>query len=118
MAYLQEPDHASVGSQLDGVIVEAVDEYGHVDETMDGLSHNLTLSWNPDISIPLRQGRCTLPAIQLPEVSGMWTGCVAHTQNPELLCEISVCNCDPYNNNIQSDNCDRIIWNNKRMKNR
>jgi len=87
---LQEPDHVAVGSQLMGIVIEAMDENGKLDETMDGAAHTLALDWNPNIAVPLHQGRCTLPPIRMPTSPGLWKGCVAHTQNPELQTYLSV----------------------------
>lgn len=87
---MQEPGHAAAGSQLTGIVIDAVDEDGQLDETMDGTAHTLTLDWNPNIAVPLHQGRCTLPPIQMPKTPQLWKGCVAHTQNPELQTFLSV----------------------------
>lgn len=87
---LQEPERVLVGSQLTGIIIEAVDEDEKVDDSMDGTAHSLALDWNPNIAIPLRQGSCILPPIQLPNVPQLWKGCVTHTLYPELQTFISV----------------------------
>lgn len=63
---MEELDHVEVGSQLTGIVIEAVDEGEQRDETMDGTAHALTLDWNPNISVPLQQGRCTVPPIPMP----------------------------------------------------
>jgi len=87
---IQVPDRVAFGSQLTGVEIEAVDANGQVDRAMDGIAHNLTLDWNPNISVPLYRGVCTLPPIPMCN-PGMWDGCVAHTQHSKLKTHISVC---------------------------
>jgi hypothetical protein len=86
------PERVAAGSQLREIVIEAVDEDGQVDNTMDGTAHMLTLDWNPNIAVKLQQGRCTLPPIQIPHTPGaMWKGCVAHTKYPELEILLTVC---------------------------
>lgn len=87
---MQAPDQVAFGSQLKGIEIEAVDENGYVDHTMDGIAHNLRLDWNPHISVPLYRGRCTLPPIPMLN-PGMWEGFVTHGQYQRLKTKISVC---------------------------
>jgi len=86
---MQAPESVTFGSELTGIEIEAVDENGEVDHTMDGIAHNLTLDWNPNISVPLHRGRCILPPIKMLS-PGMWEGCVAHSQHSKLKTHISV----------------------------
>lgn len=86
------PERVPAGSQLKEIVIEAVDEDGLVDKTMDGTAHILSLDWDPNIAVPLHEGRCTLPQIKIPHTPGvLWKGCVTHTNNPELQIHISVC---------------------------
>jgi hypothetical protein len=41
------PERVAAGSQLREIVIEAVDEDGQVDNTMDGTAHILTLDWDP-----------------------------------------------------------------------
>ena len=86
------PERVAAGSQLKDIMIEAVDEDGQVDETMDGKDHILTLDWNTSIVIPLQRGRCTLPSIKIPpKARDLWKGCVVHAHHPELQLLITVC---------------------------
>lgn len=87
---MQVPKTVALGSQMTGVEIEAVDENGQVDRTMDGTAHSLSLDWNPTISVPLHRGACTLPPIPMCN-PGLWDGLVAHTQHSKLKTHISVC---------------------------
>lgn len=87
---MQVPDRVALGSHLTGIEIEAVDENGQVDHTMDGVAHNLTLDWSPNISVPFHRGVCTLPHIQMHN-PGMWEGCVTHCQHQKLKTRIVVC---------------------------
>ncbi|KAG0563617.1 hypothetical protein KC19_8G045600 [Ceratodon purpureus] len=85
------PERVAAGSQLKDIVIEAVDEVGQVDNTMDGVDHTLSLDWDPSIIVPLHQGRCTVPPIQIPHTPGkLWLGCVAHTKNSELKILLTV----------------------------
>jgi hypothetical protein len=85
------PKEANVGDYLEGVVVEVIDENGNVDQDMHGFSHTLSLNWNPDSTVPLKLGSCTLPPIKLPYKSGTWFGMVSHTCNLELYVSLQVC---------------------------
>jgi hypothetical protein len=87
----QVPKEANVGDYLEGVVVEVIDENGNVDQDMHGFSHTLSLNWNPDSTVPLKLGSCTLPPIKLPYNSGTWFGMVSHTCNLELYVSLQVC---------------------------
>lgn len=86
----QEPEFAAAGSKLIGIIVEAVDELGNVDKNMDGMSYALKLDWNPSFCVPLNEGVCSLPAIDLPNACGIWTGIVELAQHQEIQTQILV----------------------------
>lgn len=86
----QEPEFATAGSKLIGIIVEAVDELGNVDKNMDGMSYALKLDWNPSFCVPLNEGVCSLPAIDLPNACGIWTGIVELAQHQEIQTQILV----------------------------
>lgn len=86
----QEPEFATAGSKLIGIIVEAVDELGNVDKNMDGISYALKLDWNPSVCVLLKEGVCSLPAIDIPNACGIWTGIVELAQHQEIQTQILV----------------------------
>lgn len=86
----QKPEFATAGSKLVDIIVEAVDELGNVDKNMDGVSYALKLDWNPSFCVPLCEGVCRLPAIDLPNACGVWTGIVALARHQEIQTQILV----------------------------
>lgn len=85
------PKRIAVGSQLEGLEIEALDENLEVDHGMSGKDHTLTLSWNPRIMVPLFQGRGTLQPIPMPSQEEIWKGCISHTHYPNLQTVVEVC---------------------------
>lgn len=79
-----------MGSQLEDLEVQVIDENGTVDNLMEGFPHSLTIDWNFEASLPLHHGACRLPAITLPAMPGTWHGRVAHAFHPELFFVIEV----------------------------
>lgn len=77
-------------------MVVIVDEFGEMDEEVDGPSYTLTLEWDRNIMVPFRHGKCTLPVIDLPYTPGLWKRKVELTQSPDLHTHISVLKSKPY----------------------
>ncbi|KAH9724086.1 Structural maintenance of chromosomes flexible hinge domain-containing protein GMI1 [Citrus sinensis] len=94
------PECCTVGSQLEDITFEIVDSKGAVDVTIhdddkSGQSHTLTIksdliNTENSIRYAFRQGRCTVPAISLPQNEGCFCFVATHSQYTELNTSIKV----------------------------
>ncbi|KAL9436957.1 hypothetical protein AB3S75_022908 [Citrus x aurantiifolia] len=94
------PECCTVGSQLEDITFEIVDSKGAVDVTIhdddkSGQSHTLTIksdviNTENSIRYAFRQGRCTVPAISLPQNEGCFCFVATHSQYTELNISIKV----------------------------
>ncbi|KAK7850486.1 structural maintenance of chromosomes flexible hinge domain-containing protein gmi1 [Quercus suber] len=94
------PEFCTAGTELENIIFEIVNSEGDVDETIHdedkyGQSHTLTIkseSLNTEDSIryTFKHGRCTVPAIPLPQKNGMFCFEASHSRHPELNLSIQV----------------------------
>ncbi|KAM4068715.1 hypothetical protein ACB094_12G034100 [Castanea mollissima] len=94
------PEFCTAGTELENIIFEIVNSEGDVDETIHdedkyGQSHTLTIkseSFNTEESIryTFKHGRCTVPAIPLPQKNGMFCFEASHSRHPELNLSIQV----------------------------
>ncbi|KAK9994804.1 hypothetical protein SO802_024507 [Lithocarpus litseifolius] len=94
------PEFCTAGTELENIIFEIVNPEGDVDETIHdedkyGQSHTLTIkseSFNTEESIryTFKHGRCTVPAIPLPQKNGMFCFEASHSRHPELNLSIQV----------------------------
>lgn len=98
------PECCTVGSQLEDITFEIVDSKGAVDVTIhdddkSGQSHTLTIksdviNTENSIRYAFRQGRCTVPAISLPQNEGCFCFVATHSQYTELNISIKVATCN------------------------
>ncbi|XP_030933131.1 structural maintenance of chromosomes flexible hinge domain-containing protein GMI1 [Quercus lobata] len=94
------PEFCTAGTELENIIFEIVNSEGDVDETIHdedkyGQSHTLTIkseSFNTEESIryTFKHGRCTVPAIPLPQKNGMFCFEASHSRHPELNLSVQV----------------------------
>ncbi|KAH7543839.1 hypothetical protein JRO89_XS15G0028400 [Xanthoceras sorbifolium] len=94
------PECCTAGSLLEGVVFEIVDSKGDVDVTVhddekSGQSHTLTIktasiSTEDSIRYAFRLGRCTVPAIPLPQNEGLFCFVAAHSRYSELHLSIEI----------------------------
>lgn len=94
------PEFCTAGTELDNIIFEIVNSEGAIDETVHdeekyGQSHTLTIkseSFNTEESIryTFKHGRCTVPAIPLPQNDGIFCFEASHSRHPEIHLTIKV----------------------------
>ncbi|KAJ4726669.1 Protein defective in meristem silencing 3 [Melia azedarach] len=94
------PECCTAGSQLKDITFEIVDSKGDVDiaihdDDKSGQSHTLRIkseliSAEDSIRYAFRQGRCTVPAISLPQNDGYFCFAAAHSRYTELHLSIKV----------------------------
>ncbi|XP_031249476.1 structural maintenance of chromosomes flexible hinge domain-containing protein GMI1-like isoform X2 [Pistacia vera] len=94
------PECCPVGSQLENIVFEVVDSKGDVDATIHdnekgGQSHTLTIrsksiGTEDSIRYAFRHGRCTVPAIPLPQCEGCFCFVAVHSRYTELHLSIKV----------------------------
>ncbi|KAJ7548885.1 hypothetical protein O6H91_07G031900 [Diphasiastrum complanatum] len=83
------PVKTSISSLVD-LVVEIVDENGNVDKEMDGGYHFLIADCIPNLTFPLKHGKCVVQGLRSPKKVGAWQIQLSHSYHSELQAIISV----------------------------
>lgn len=86
------PEQAHSGSVLKDVVFGIFDDEGNIDSKMNGCHHTLTvdLCTLGSVQYTFIEGKCTVPKLQLPEVSGLLEFKALHSWHTELFVCIKV----------------------------
>lgn len=90
------PEYCQAGSHITNIIFGMVDSDGVIDETVHGHCHTLTitsdiLAIDGTVQYVFKHGKCTVPAIPIPERQGTFQFSAYYTDSPNIRTSIEVC---------------------------